>query len=267
VSEGRATADWALVTGACSGIGLAIAHQLAARGHPLVVVSHRAQALEEAARALAAQHQVQVEPLCVDLARESAAAELIAHVERLGIEPMVVVNNAGVFFFGEVADADPAKVAGLLQLHVVTPSLLSRHFARAMRARRRGHLLFVSSISAWNDFPGIALYGASKRYLKSFGLALRAELAVWGVNVTVVAPGATATGLYESTVVDVQKARRFGVMAGPEFVARAAVQAMFAGRALSVPGVTAKLFAWAMWLAPRWAIVRLRRWAPWLPRP
>jgi short-subunit dehydrogenase len=112
----------------------------------------------------------------------------------------------------------------MLQLHVVTPSLLARYFARDMRARRRGHILFVSSISAWRDFPGIAWYGSFKRYLRSFAASLREELRIWGVNVTCLVPGAVATSLYDRTAIPVQTAVKYGVMRDPVRVAKAGVQ-------------------------------------------
>lgn len=257
--------DAALVTGACSGIGLEIARELARRGYPLFLVSNREPRLAEAAAALEAAHGVRVETLCTDLAHPDAAAIVVEAVQRRALVIDILVNNAGIFTFGEVADADPATAQALLQLHVVTPSLLARHFGREMRARRRGHLLFVASIAAWGDFPGIALYGASKHYLRSFAAALREELAVYGVGVTCLAPGATATDLYAQTGVPVALARRLGVMKDPAMVARAGVRAMFAGRALVVPGVGAKIMAGAMRTAPRWVARLVRRRAGLLP--
>ena len=257
----------ALVTGACSGIGLAFARELAGLGYAVVMVSNREKELGAAAQELSQAHGVATHPIVMNLARPQAALELFEEVQRRGLEIDILVSNAGIFFFGEVADADPAKAVAMLELHVVTPSLLARYFGRQMRERRRGHLLFVSSISAWKDFPGIALYGSSKRYLRSFATALRSELGVWGVNVTVLAPGATATALYDPGVVDVAKAKRLGVMSGPEKVARAGLEAMFRGRALVIPGLMSKLLAWASALTPRWVIDLIRRRAPWLAKP
>ncbi len=179
----------------------------------------------------------------------------------------VFVSNAGMFFFGEVADTEPERARQLLDLHVTTPSLLCVELAKRMRSKRQGHILLVSSISAWRDFPGIAFYGASKRYLRSLGRSLRSELSVWGVNVTVLAPGATATNLYDATVIDVQKARRWGVMMSPEAVARAGVRAMFARKAVCMPGLVTRLMTFGAVLLPQVVIDFVRRRAPWLGRP
>lgn len=257
----------ALVTGGCSGIGRAIAGRLAARGHSLVLVSERPAALAEVAAAIREAHGVAVHPVALDLARPEAAEELHASVRGLGLEVEILVNNAGFFFFGETVDADPARAAAMLQLHVVTPSLLCTRFGRDMRARGRGHILIVASISAWRDFPGINYYGSSKKYLRGFARALRCELGVHGVNVTCLAPGATATALYSATAVPVERARRLGVMMDADVVAEAGVAAMFAGQAEHVPGLLTRAMAVGAALTPQWAIDLIRRHGPWLRRP
>jgi hypothetical protein len=256
----------ALVTGACSGIGRALAFGLAARGYALVVVSQREAELHRAAEQLRADFSVMVHPVVMDLARPEAAAELYERVQALRLEVDVLVNNAGFFFFGDVADAEPARANAMLQLHVVTPSLLCTHFARDMRARGRGEILIVSSISAWRDFPGIGYYGSSKKYLRGFARALRSELGVYGVNVTCLAPGATATDLYDPTQVPVQRARSLGVMGSPESVAEAGLRALFAGRAESVPGFLNLMMAVLSGWTPQWVVDLIRKRAPWLPR-
>jgi short-subunit dehydrogenase len=260
--EGRGVA---LVTGACSGIGRALAERLAQQGYALVVVSERAEPLQQAAQALKAAHAVAVHALVMDLARPSAAAELYDAVHALGLEVDVLVNNAGFFFFGEIADADPARAEAMLQLHVVTPSLLCTRFGRDMRARGRGDILIVSSISAWRDFPGIGYYGSTKKYLRGFASALRSELKPYGVNVTCLAPGATATGLYASSSVPVQRATKLGLMMSAERVAEAGLRALFAKKAEHVPGLLNGLMAVASSWTPQWLVDLIRRRAPWLP--
>jgi short-subunit dehydrogenase len=228
-------------------------------------VSENRERLAAIAAEILAANGTLVHPIVCDLARPQAAGELHAAVQTLGVAVDVLVINAGMFFFGEVADADPAKANTLLQLHVVTPSLLCTLFGRDLRARRRGRILLTSSISAWRAFPGIAYYGGSKTYLRAFASALRSELAPYGVTVTCLAPGATDTGLYDPNVVPMERARRFGVMMDPGKVADAGLRAMLAGKAECVPGLFNRLSTIFMVLVPQRLIDVVRRRAPWLP--
>ena len=261
------TDGYALVTGACSGIGRELARELARRGYPLVLVSNRAGELEAAAAEISEQHRVPAFPIVMDLAHSEAALRLYGEVKRRGLTVEILVLNAGMIFFGEVADADANQATAMLHLHVVTPSLLARYFARDMRERRQGHILFVSSICAWRDFPGIAWYGSTKRYLRSFAAALREELRVWGVNVTCLAPGAVATGLYRHTGVPVQTAVKLGVMAAPGGVARSGIEGLLRRRPLVIPGLGAKVMVTGMALMPQWLIRLVRTHSGLLPRP
>jgi short-subunit dehydrogenase len=230
-------------------------------------VSENPERLAACAAEIGAASATSPHSIVCDLARPEAAEELHRAVAALGVEPDVLVINAGMFFFGEAADADPVKANALLQLHVVTPSLLCTRFGRDMRARRRGRILLTSSISAWRDFPGISYYGTSKKYLRGFARALRSELAPYGVVVTCLAPGATYTGLYDPHVVPVERAHRLGVMMDPGAVAAAGLRALFAGKAECVPGIVNRLSTIAMMLVPQWAIDFARRRVPWLPQP
>jgi hypothetical protein len=259
-------ADVALVTGACSGIGRELADLLAAAGYTLVLVSNRAEALRAAASELATAHGVAAHALPLDLAAPGAAQELHARAGALGLQVHVLCVNAGFFFFGEVADTDPARAEALLGVHVVSATLLALLYSRDMRARRAGFILITSSISAWGSFPGIALYGASKHYLKSFALSLASELSVHNVGVTCLAPGATATALYDNTGVPARTAQALGVMMEPRAVAREGLRALFQRRALSIPGCLPKLFAFFMAILPLWLINCARRRVKWLPQ-
>ncbi len=255
----------ALVTGACSGIGRALADQLAARGHDLILVSQRPAELAQTAAAITARHRVSAHDVVCDLARPQAAEELFTAVSARGLAVDILVSNAGFFFFGEAVDAALPQANAMLQLHVVTPSLLCTLFGRPMRARGRGHILLVSSISAFRDVPSISYYGSSKKYLRGFAASLRSELGVYGVNVTCLTPGATATALYDPTVVPVDLATRLGVMMDAEDVAAAGLRALFERRAECIPGRMNRLLAHTAALLPQAVIDAARRHAPWLP--
>ena len=256
----------ALVTGACSGIGRAFALCLGSLGYDLVLVSNRSAELAATAQEIGTAHSVAVHTIVSDLARPEAAEELYRDVRAIGLDVDILISNAGVFFFGEAVDALPRQANAMLQLHVVTPSLLCTRFGRDMRERGRGHVLIVSSISAWRDFPGISYYGASKKYLRGFARALRSELGVYGVNVTCLAPGPTATNLYDTNAVPVERAKRLGIMMDASTVAEAGLRAMFAGRAEHIPGLLARAMTLLSVLTPQWMIDLLRRRAPWLPK-
>jgi hypothetical protein len=200
----------------------------------------------------------------IDLARPEAAGELYEAVQARGLEVDILVNSAGMFFFGESVDAQPQRAGALLQLYVVTPSLLCTRFGRDMRALGRGHILIVSRISAYRDFPGVSYYGTSRKYLRGFARALRSELAIYGVNLTCLLPGPTATPLYDSMGVPVQLAQRLGVMMTPEAVAAAGLRAMVAGQAEHTAGLLARAMSLAAVLTPQPVIDLLRARAPWL---
>lgn len=254
------------MTGASSGIGNAIARRLGSLGYELIVVSERAEELAATAEELRAGSDAAVHPIVLDLARPEAAEELYEAVRALRLEVDILVNNAGFFFFGEAVDASPERANAMLQLHVVTPSLLCTRFGRDMRSRGRGHVLIVSSISAWRDFPGIAYYGSSKKYLRGFARSLRSELGVHGVNVTCLAPGATATSLYDPNVIPVERAKRLGIMMDADVVAEAGLRAMFARKAEHIPGGLTRLMTVGAASTPQWLIDLIRRRAPWLPK-
>jgi short-subunit dehydrogenase len=256
----------ALITGACSGIGKELASLLGKAGFTLVLVSNREAELRDAATELSTAHGVNAHALVVDLSASGAAARVHAAVRALQLDVHVLCLNAGLFFFGEVADADAGRAEALLAVHVTSTSLLALLFARDMRARRSGYMLITSSISAWGSFPGIAFYGASKHYLHSFSLSLASELSVYNVGVTCLAPGATATALYEATSVPTRTAQALGVMMQPREVAYAGLLAMFQRRALVIPGFLPKLFAFFMARLPFCLINCARRHAPWLPQ-
>ena len=235
-------------------------------GFELILVSNRSAELTATAREIATAHGVRVHTIVADLARPEAADEVHRQVRAQDLTVDILISNAGMFFFGEAVDADPERANALLQLHVVTPSLLCARFGREMRKRGRGHILIVSSISAWRDFPGISYYGASKKYLRGFARALRSELAIHGVKVTCLSPGPTATNLYDGKNVPVERARRLGLMMDPAKVAEAGLAAMFSGRAECIPGLTARAMVWFSMLVPQWVIDVVRRHAPWLPK-
>ncbi len=231
----------ALVTGASSGIGLEYARQLAAQGAKLVMVSIDSDDLAREAKHIAEQYGVAVETLCMDLAQPDAAERLYNHCQEQGWQIEILINNAGIFSFREVIRTNPARIETMLQLHMGTVTRLCRLFATEMSQRRHGYILNMSSLSCWTPYPGIALYSATKAYIRVFTRALAYELRDSGVVATVVCPGGVATGLYGLKPSLLKLGVRLGVLMTPERLVRKALKALFRGKKQLVPGLLNRL--------------------------
>lgn len=251
--------EYALVTGASSGIGLEMARLLAIRGYNLLMVSNEKEKLHALQVEFQSVYAIQVHALAINLATDDAAQKVYDYTTKHAMEVEVLVNNAGFFFFGEVADAPLAKASDMVHLHVLTVSALCTLFAQRMRQRKCGYILNISSISAHKAFPGIAYYGASKAYIRSFTQSLRTELKYYGVHVTCLSPGATATALYDPNVINVELGRKVGVMMDAADVAQAGIKALFSNQGEVVPGVLTKIMLFLAVLTPQWVIYLIRK--------
>ena len=162
-------------------------------------------------------------------------------------------------FSEQIADADMERAQAIIHLHIMTSSLLCTLFGNEMRKRRKGFILNNSSISAFKDFPGIGYYGATKSYIKSFTRSLRTELKFYGVHVTCLCPGATATNLYDPNVIDVERGKKLGIMMSAEKVATLGVQGLFNDKAVVIPGFMTRLMLFLAVLTPQWVIYEIRK--------
>jgi hypothetical protein len=180
---------WALVTGASSGIGEEFARQLAARGLDLVLVARRNDRLEALAEQLRAEHKVRTRVAAVDLSRRDFLPNLQAATD--GLEIGLLVNNAGVGYSGRFLDHDLERELAMLDVNCRAPLILAHVFGRPMRDRRRGAIIWVSSILGYMPAPFAANYAATKAYDLFMGEALWYELRDSGVDVLVLCPGET----------------------------------------------------------------------------
>ena len=250
---------YALVTGGSSGIGLEIGKLLAAKGYPLLLVSNEEEKLLRLKVELQQQYKVPVEILPINLAQSEAAQKVYDYCKQNGIEVEVLVNNAGFFFFGQITDADISRAQEKILLHVMTSSLLCTLFGKEMKKRGKGFILNNASISAYKDFPGIGYYGATKSYIKSFTRSLHTELKFYGVHVTCLCPGATATNLYDPNVIDIELGKALGIMMSAEKVAKLGVNGLFKNKAVVIPGFMTKLMLVLALLTPQWMIYEIRK--------
>jgi short-subunit dehydrogenase len=249
----------ALITGGSSGIGLAIAHELAKRNYNLLLVSNKADELATSKKTLEQEHHINCWLLDLDLATTTAARQVFGFCTEHNLQVEVLVNNAGFLIMAEVINTDPAKISKMVQLHLHTPTLLCRLFGEQMKSRKQGHILNVSSISAVMPYPMISLYGPTKTYLRYFTRALRTEMKPYGINVTCLIPGATITSLYDLSQVNVARLKAFGIFQTPTFVAGKAVKGLLRRKAVVVPGLINKITMRIMPLIPSFIIAGLNR--------
>jgi short-subunit dehydrogenase len=195
----------ALVTGASSGIGLAFAECLAARQFDLVLVARRRDRLEGLAARLTAAHGVRVDVRQIDLARPTAAQEMLDATAALDVG--LVVSNAGFGLKGEHAGNDPHAMAEMLMVNCNVPLQLAHGFIPRLRARGRGGLILVSSVEGLIGCPYSAAYAATKALVKSLGEALWAELRPDGIDVLTLCPGATESEAAANQGVDISTLR------------------------------------------------------------
>ena len=252
-------ARFALVTGGSSGIGEQYVRQLAAEGHNVIVVSNRDEDNRRVAEAVSAEFGVEALSLTIDLAEPTAAEQIFEFCEGHAIEVDILINNAGMLIFNQLERTDSARIDTIIALHCTTPTKLCRLFAPAMRARGEGHIVLMSSVTAWTPFPTISHYAATKAYLRSFGQSLWYELREAGVTVTTVFPSAVDTPFYTLSDRARRWLRRFGVMLSAEAVARKALRAMRHGRRRCLPGLLTKIEAAICAILPSWVLLPVLR--------
>jgi uncharacterized protein len=189
----------ALVTGASSGIGYELARKFAERGFDLVMVSSDQAKLNEAAHSVSAiDESAQVEVVQADLSKREDVEKVYESVRALQRPVDVFAANAGVGVFGEFAEeTELDEEIALINLNVTSQVHLIKRVSHDMIARGEGDILITSSVAGVLPGPRMAVYAASKAFLRSFGQAIRNEMKDKGVNVTVLMPGPTETDFFE----------------------------------------------------------------------
>jgi hypothetical protein len=253
----------ALITGASSGIGAALAHIFAQNGHEVVLAARRVPQLAEiAARIRDAGHRAP-HILPVDLTRPASAEWIAQELSARNLEPAYLVNNAGYGLLGQAAKLDRAEQLAMIDLNCRTLTDLSLRWVNSL-ARHRGGILNVASISGFIPGPGMTVYNASKAYVISFSVGLRRELQPKGIRVTALCPGPVPTEFQaRAGIMDVHYPRGFDRSA--EEVARQGYKGLMRNRSVVVPGLQNKLVPWLPRFLPRGFIAtmvygRLRRW-------
>src|SRR5712672_2529475 len=238
-----------VVTGASGGIGEALARVFAKNGHELALVARREKEMILLSNELAVSAKYKPHVIPADLQRSDAPARIAHELLGRGLEPAIVVNNAGFGLHGPAAEVDRAEQLAMIDLNVRALTDLSLRWIEGI-VKHKGGILNVASVAGFMPGPGMAVYYASKAYVLSFSEALRRELAPRGVRVTALCPGPVPSEFqaragfepaFNSAILDVRASD----------VAKAGYRGLMANKRAVLPGLGIKLVPVLLRLFPR----------------
>lgn len=243
----------ALVTGACSGIGLQFCHTLAAAGADVIMISNRAEHLRDAAITVSATYYATTIPITIDLTDDTQLTQLCNLIEDGSIPvPDILINNAGIFSFLPLADTPDAKIKCFIDLHIRAVTTLSVYVARKMKQRGSGYILNMSSMSCWAPMPGLAMYASTKAYIRVFSRSLNYEMRDYGVSVMAACPGGIATDLFGLPPRLKKLAVTIGAIATPEAFTRKALRRLLRRKMQYIDGIVNRIGIFAVGISPTW---------------
>lgn len=244
-----------IITGASSGIGRALARQLAPRARALVLVARRKDRLEALCGELLAQRpKLEVRVFGCDVTDRGQAGAMLASVEAElgGVD--VLVNNAGFGDLGAFDLADWDKIERMIALNVTSLAWLTHRVLGGMVQRGRGGVINISSGFGLTFGPGLSAYVGTKHFVSAFTEGLRLDVAGTGVRVTQVCPGPVDTEFQDTVGNFTGQAVPGALMISAERCARAAIRGLDRNRALVVPGILMKILIFLGTTSPRWLL-------------
>jgi short-subunit dehydrogenase len=240
----------ALITGASSGIGMALAHQFAQDGYQLVLAARGVAKMQALADELQRKFKVAVTVIGADLQTNDGAAQLHADIKARGIVLNVLANNAGYGAFGEFKDSALTSELAMMQLNMNTVVVLTKLFLPDLLATR-GKILNTASTAAFQPGPYMAVYYATKSFVLSFSEAIASELEDTGVTVTALCPGPTASGFQDKADLGNSALIKGKKLPTSEEVAALGYRAMQRGQRVYIPGFVNWAMAQSMRFTPR----------------
>ena len=241
--------DWALVTGATSGIGKALATRLGESGFNLVITGRREQALQSLSTELFDSYKIETIPITGDLSKKEDVVTLLQETDHLPIG--IAVLNAGFGTSGKLIYSDIDNELNMIDLNCKSVLQMSHHFANKMLTEsRKGAIVLLSSIVAFQGVPNAANYAASKAYVQSLGEGMARELKPLGIDVLCAAPGPVNSGFSERANM------KMGMALSPDDIAAPIISAIGKRNTL-LPGGLTKFLVYNLRLVPRWGKVRI----------
>jgi len=247
-----------LITGASSGIGEEFARRLAAEKHDLVLVARSEKALHELSDALILEHQITAHYVALDLTQDDADRRLFDETEKHGFEIDWLINNAGFGAYGDFAKLDLANEKRMIDLNIRALIALTHRYLPAMRKRKSGTIINVSSAAGFQPIPFLANYSATKAFVNSFSEAIAEENRPYNIKVLALCPGSTKTNFQK--VAGMEDALQVKGQQTAEEVVETALNAVKSGRTKVVSGWSNYLVSVLVGFVPNraitWALAR-----------
>ena len=228
--------QYVLITGACKGIGRALADEFAQRKCKLLLISDDENGLQSAQSELSHRYNIECHYFTVDLLEKKSSRKLFDWVTENNYQLNTLVNNVGIGkggFFSNMAFED---IWHMINLNCRVMTELSYLFLPMLKENGKAYILNMSSIESTLPLPYKAVYTGTKNYVYAFSLALRQELKKDSVGVTAVCPGPVLTNKEGLQRMNAHGKRARLLMLYPPVVARQSIHAMYAGKDVIVPG-------------------------------
>ena len=237
--------EWVMITGATSGIGKELALKFGEAGFKLIITGRREKELETLSTYLFDSFQTGTIPVKGDLSKLEDVKSLLEGTKHLNIG--VVILNAGFGTSGKFIDSNIEQEVNMLDLNCKSVLMMAHHFARKMKAQpKKGAIVLMSSIVAFQGVPNAANYAATKAYVQSLGEALSIELKPDGIDVLSVAPGPVASGFAKRADMKMDMTMK------PEEVGVPIIKAIGLKSSI-LPGFLTKFLVYNLRMTPRWA--------------
>lgn len=245
---------YALVTGAASGMGRIYARRLALMGYNVVIVDINGDGLDQTEELVRKdvmasdgigeemKADFKIVKVVQDLSAIDAADKVYEATSARDCEVEVLVNNAGIMYCQGIAETSERMLRLIMMVHMNTPLMLCRKYVTGMKERGCGYILNISSLASWMIWPGIGMYGTTKRFVRDYSRELRIECQKTGVSVTNAYFGAVDTPLIPLKDSLRKLARALTVMISPEKAVDKALRATFRRRKGVMPGLLNKIF-------------------------
>lgn len=239
-----------LITGASSGIGKAFAYEFAQNGHDLVLVARNKTELEKIRKDIEAIYKVNVCIISRDLTEKEAPKQLFDYCKSQKINVEILINNAGIGYYGAFHDASIESQVELLNLNMNALVVLTHYFLKDMKENNRGAILNVSSLAAFQPGPYMACYFASKSFVLSFSEGISRELKSKNITVTALCPGPTNSNFGENAGF-ISNGSFSNSSMSAEKVAKYGYRQLMKRKVVAIPGFTNKLLAFSTRLLPK----------------